>query len=275
MKKIILASVVLGIVAAGQVQAASYPLYAGRATEVGTVDVTSDGTSIYVTFNTTDGWVLGATEVHIAGSLEGIPHTRCGIPMLWRFAGRHGWLRCAGNDTYTFPIGELGGEDVYVVAHAIVARMHRRCLQVEEAWAGEDQLLGRSRARYIAIAADQWVSSGSGWSVTGDWTFMLFDGLYQHDLSLEQDADGAITGTGALMAGDPPAPAQNVTVTGNLTDDTITLTLVYPDSGGFSFTIEGTIADDGTLSGTCPELFWSWSSTSGAAQEAGGLWTLP
>lgn len=141
MKKIILASVVLGLVAAGQVQAASYPLTAGRGVNVGTVDVTSDGTNFFVSFNVDDGWVLGATELHIAGDLKAIPQ-RWGLLMPWRFMGRHAWLNCAKRDAYTFPVGDLGGKDVCVVAHAIIARKHHHRLQIEDAWAGADRFPG-------------------------------------------------------------------------------------------------------------------------------------
>jgi hypothetical protein len=277
MKKMIVTSIVLGLVAVGQVQAATYPLSVGRGINAGTVDVTSDGTKIYVSFNTTDGWVLGATEVHIAKSPGGIPQNRYGLLNLGRFMGRHPWLRCAGRDLYTFPINNLGGQDFCVVAHAIIARTYRHRLQIEDAWGGASNFPGRTCAKYTAVAAKQWVSAGSGWDVTGDWTFMLTDGFYRHDLSLEQDAGGAVTGTGWLMTDDEvPLPALAVSVTGSVTDDSLTLVVTYPASPDVSFTLEGTIGEDGTISGTCPELVWSWWTTSGEAlQQAGGLWTLP
>ncbi len=281
MKKLILSTFVLsvvGLAAMGQVQAASYPLYAGRNMEVGTVDVTSDGTNIDVAFQTTNGWTLVGTYVQIAGALREIPHTRCGNPIPAWFEGRHGWVGCEESDSFTFPIGDLGGQDVYVAAHAIVARLgrHHR-LQIEGAWAGAERFPGRCWARYIAIPAEQWVSEGTGgWDVTGEWTFSLFGGIYPHDLTLTLNAGGVVTGDGHLMTTDiPPVEAQAVTVTGTVADDVITLTVVYPDSGGYSFTLVGTIAEDGTMSGTCPELLWDWETTDGAAQQTGGgLWTL-
>ncbi len=246
--------------------------------EVGTVDVTSDGTNIFVAFNVDDGWVLAATEVHIAGALRDIPQTRWGDPLPWWFMGKHGWLRCASDDAYTFPIGDLGGNDVYVVAHALVARLHRRCWQIADVWAGEEPFRARSRATYIGIPAEQWVSSGSETDISGDWSLMLFDGYYQHDLSLEQDADGGIVGSGALMAGNPPQPAQAVTVAGEMTDGTVTLVLSYTGSGGYTVTLEGVIGEDGSLSGTGTDGVdsWEWYSVSGTAEQGGGgLWTLP
>ena len=98
---------------AGQVQAASYPLYAWGTTEVGSVDVTSDGTDIFVTFNTTGGWALVSTAVHAAGTLQGIPHTWWGNPVPWRFAGQHGEA--------------VGGTQRQAAPHA--GRAHRRRLE--------------------------------------------------------------------------------------------------------------------------------------------------
>ncbi len=279
MKRTVLASLMLSVVsliAVGQVDAASYTLYAGRSIDVGTVDVTSDGTYIYVTFNTTDGWLLALTQSHVAGTLAGIPQTRRGNPMPGHFAGQSGWLGGATSYTETFPIADLGGKDVFVAAHAIVGRITRTCIQIESAWAGDSDFPGHSWANYIAVAAGQWVSTGSGWDITGDWTFALFDGIYPHDLTLTQDAGGAVTGDGHLMTtDDPPVEAQYVTVTGSVVESTVNLTVVYPDSGGYSFMLEGTIASGGTLTGTSPDQLWSWYSSDGAAVQGGGTWTLP
>jgi hypothetical protein len=276
MKNMIVTSIVLSLLAVASVQAATYPLSAGRGLNAGTVDVTSDGTRIYVSFNTADGWVLGATEVHIAGSPKGIPQNRYGLLNLGQFMGRHPWLRCAGRDLYSFPIKNLGGQDFCVMAHAIIARTYRHRLQIEDAWGGANNFPGRTCAKYAAVAASQWVAGGAGWDVTGDWIFMLTGGFYRHDLSLEQDASGAVTGTGCMWTNDdPPLPGMAVSVTGSVTDDILTLVVTYPADPDTSFTITGTIAADGTIQGECVELDWSWWTTSGAAEHAGGLWTLP
>jgi hypothetical protein len=282
MKKIILASIVLGLVAAGQVQAASYPLTAGRGLNVGTVDVTSDGANFFVSFNVDDGWVLGATELHIAGNLKAVPQ-RWGLLMPWRFMGRHAWLNCAKRDAYTFPVGDLGGKDVCVVAHAIIARTYRHRLQIEDTWAGADRFPGRTCARYIAIAADQWTTSGgTGWDVTGAWTLWICDGWYQYDVTLTQDAAGNITGDGWVMTADVP-PQQDLPVlivAGTVTEDgAVSMTIADAADTSAFFTITGSIADDGSMAGTCPELgdwtWWSDPDAGEAVQGGGGGWILP
>ncbi|KPJ55005.1 hypothetical protein AMJ47_03030 [Parcubacteria bacterium DG_72] len=109
----------------------------------------------------------------------------------------------------------------------------------------------------------------AAWDVTGTYTWLVL-GTYSHDLVIgTQNADGTFLGTGGYPSGSSPYtnPGQTPeTITGQVTGDQITFTTTYagPYNPGYSVTVSGTIASDGTMSGNSP---WEWHTTSGAAQE--------
>lgn len=104
-------------------------------------------------------------------------------------------------------------------------------------------------------------------NVVGTYTWLVL-GTYAHDLFITtQNPDGTFTGTGGYPAGGPYQTTENVT--GQVVGTTITFTVTYlgPYSPGYSVTVSGTIAPDGSMSGTLP---WEWHTTSGAATLASG-----
>jgi len=60
-------------------------LIAGKDTVVGTVKVWNDDETLHVLYETTGDWYLTETRFHVADSLDGIPHTRKGNPILGKF----------------------------------------------------------------------------------------------------------------------------------------------------------------------------------------------
>ena len=110
----------------------------------------------------------------------------------------------------------------------------------------------------------QWGSYLGNWDLTGDWV-LEFDYLgksYVHDMVL---VDNTFTGTGGYPAGSPPYSV-TWTVEGIIDGDNIDMRIEYDDST-YYVDVVGTIAQDGTMSGTWGNLSQSgtWESTSGAA----------
>lgn len=109
-------------------------------------------------------------------------------------------------------------------------------------------------------------------NVVGTFTWLVL-GTYSHDLVIDtQNPDGSFSGTGGYPAGFAPYTDPGQTseiITGQVTGNQITFTTTYngPYNPGYSATASGTIAPDGTMSGTSP---WEWHSTSGAATPASG-----
>lgn len=108
--------------------------------------------------------------------------------------------------------------------------------------------------------------------VTGTYTWLVL-GTYHHDLVIStQNPDGTFSGTGGYPAGNSPYTSPGQTseiITGQVTGNQITFTTTYlgPYGTGYSATASGTIATDGSISGTSP---WEWHTTSGSATLASG-----
>lgn len=86
----------------------------------GVVTVRDDGTNLYVTFETTDGWILEDTHLYVGTE----PPTKA-APGRFPFKNQ---------TAYTILLSTLGvecGDDLYIAAHAVVSRDG----QEETAWA--------------------------------------------------------------------------------------------------------------------------------------------
>jgi hypothetical protein len=110
----------------------------------------------------------------------------------------------------------------------------------------------------------------SPWVVSGDFVipFEYLGGYYNHDLSLT-DTDGVLTGNGGYPNGGPYSYWWDIT-TGSISGDTISWTAIYSgglDAVGTIWNVSGTIADDGSITGT-----WN-DDYSGGYRE--GTWALP
>jgi len=103
-------------------------LYAGQDIPVGTVEVWNDTENLYVTYNTTGGWVLTETHLAVAGSLVGIPQTKTYNPIPGKFPYKHENLGGVTSDPYIIPLNGWGvGEELYIAAHAKVIRPIEDC----------------------------------------------------------------------------------------------------------------------------------------------------
>lgn len=109
-------------------------------------------------------------------------------------------------------------------------------------------------------------------SVEGTYKWQVL-GTYLHDLVITtQNPDGTFVGTGGYPSGSSPytsAGQTPETITGQVVGNTITFTTTYagPYNPGYTVTVTGIIAADGSMSGTSP---WEWHTTEGAATLASG-----
>lgn len=109
------------------------------------------------------------------------------------------------------------------------------------------------------------------WSLIGDWV-LEFDldppggTLYIHDMSITDEDDVSFSGTGAYPTGGPYTITWGVTGTKGSNGVSITALIEY-DGSSYYVNAIGTIAEDGTMSGTWsnPSQSGTWQSTSGNA----------
>jgi hypothetical protein len=99
-----------------------YTLYAGQDIDVGTVTVVSIFGLVFVTYQTTDGWFLKETHLHIADSLEGIPQTNKGNPKVGHFRDKmtHDPVVQAYMSHYAMMPEWDYGDTLFIAAHAEV-----------------------------------------------------------------------------------------------------------------------------------------------------------
>ena len=104
-------------------------------------------------------------------------------------------------------------------------------------------------------------------SILGTYEWLVLD-TYEHDMIIDtQNPDGTFSGTGGYPAGSSPYDQSGQTpetitgqVMGNTINITFTTTYLGPYNPGYTATVVGTIAGDGTMSGTIP---WEWHTTEG------------
>ena len=104
-------------------------------------------------------------------------------------------------------------------------------------------------------------------NIMGTYKWLVL-GTYEHDMIIDtQNPDGTFSGTGGYPAGSFPyyqsgQTSETITgkVEGNQINITFTTTYLGPYNPGYSPTVLGTIAGDGSMSGTSP---WEWHTTEG------------
>ncbi len=104
----------------------------------------------------------------------------------------------------------------------------------------------------------------TNWDITGEWilNFDYHSSLYIHDMVV---TDNTFTGTGGYPSGSNPYSI-TWTVAGTIDGDNIKMRMDY-DHNSYYVDVIGTIAQDGTMSGTWGNLgqLGEWESTSGVA----------
>lgn len=114
-------------------------LLAGQDMYAGDLDLDLNGSTLTVTFKTTDDWCLTETHLHVAAAAEDLPHSRGGlIPGQFDYSGDHTCANEVSYDVDLEPFGFLGGIDfgqVAIAAHAVVEGVGPKDGYVETAWA--------------------------------------------------------------------------------------------------------------------------------------------
>lgn len=117
----------------------SFDLLAGQTTDAGDVTVSNDDNYIYVTFNTTGGWVLNETHVYV-GEPSGIPTNSAGNPQIGTFPYND---THDGETTFTVVVPIDPNLECYAVAaHASVSLIDENgnVIQSETAWGNGPQV---------------------------------------------------------------------------------------------------------------------------------------
>lgn len=108
----------------------------------------------------------------------------------------------------------------------------------------------------------------TGWNVEGTYILrFVLGGNYDHDIVIDVQSDGIFSGTGGYPTGGPYSITETVTGTIDVMTGEVKIHSVY--NTGYWYDAEGTIAADGTMSGTWGNdgqgYGHSWLSISGNA----------
>lgn len=127
--------VVLGRETPGECTPTEVALMAGQTMNAGTVTVTNDATNIYVTYATTNGWVLTQTHLYV-GDCALIPVNNPGnpIPGQFPFTSAHNNVTTY---TYTVPLSRIpAGSCGCIAAHAVVKQYNssNQVIQTQTGW---------------------------------------------------------------------------------------------------------------------------------------------
>ena len=97
-------------------------LIAGKHYDAGDVEVWNDEDNLYVTFNTSDGWEMGVSHLHVATSLDGIPQKK-GNPPPGQFDYGTDHDPKVTEFTYQIELDWDTGTELYIAAHAEVCKI--------------------------------------------------------------------------------------------------------------------------------------------------------
>jgi hypothetical protein len=263
--------------------------------DAGDVDISYDGANIIVTITvdqSVDPWELVETHVHVAATAEEVPQKN-GNPR----PGQFDYCNLDAEATtvtptvheYEIPYDLDEDDDVVVAVHAAIEWLEiipdpdgegplteEEILHEETGWGEGTAFYGKNWAMYIEGEL------ACAWDLTGSWVWrFMYNGTspYDHDMDVtihQWETTGDFMGIGGYPAGGPYT--KTWVVTGNVDGDNVDMLIEY-DGNGYWVDAEGTIAGDGTMSGTaCTSsqgCGHTWLTTSGEATRACTLQQLP
>jgi hypothetical protein len=169
-------------------------LFAGQTIDAGTVTVSNDENNLYVTFSSTNGWLLSETHLHVADSLAGIPTNKKGNPKIGNFTYQTSYEPPVTEDTYVIPYASLSVDDnrsVTIAAHAVVVQLDGsgNIIESETGWADGENFVDRgSWATYFQY---QWqLCNGGKGDGEGTETAFAFGGNDYATCFIGADFDG-------------------------------------------------------------------------------------
>ncbi|MFU8862139.1 MAG: hypothetical protein ACNA8K_17165 [Cyclonatronaceae bacterium] len=105
-------------------------LWAGQTIDVGTVTISNDENFLYITYETTEDWVITETHYTVVSSLDDLPLNPSERPIVGQFdknpphLGRSDVLDPpVSSVTYSFDLRRIEIDPLLVVAHAVVAKI--------------------------------------------------------------------------------------------------------------------------------------------------------
>jgi hypothetical protein len=113
----------------------STQLIAGQHFNSGSVTVTNDANSIYVTYNTANGYLLKQTHL-FAGNCNAVPTNNQGNPVPGQFPYKAVHINLT-NYTYQIPIASIpAGSCACIAAHAVVVKLNNagQVIEQQTAW---------------------------------------------------------------------------------------------------------------------------------------------
>jgi hypothetical protein len=145
----------VSVKAAGPVQdVVSYPLMASQIYTAGTVTVWHDDDTLYIKYETTNGWTLTSTAAAVAADLSGFPKNG-NNPAPGQFPYQDAQLPPGTTvKIYTINLNVLNLDHMVIATHANVTNGFNS----GTAWAGDLQFPGGNWAKYFAynITPDWW-----------------------------------------------------------------------------------------------------------------------
>ncbi|MFW9876879.1 MAG: hypothetical protein ACFFG0_27615 [Candidatus Thorarchaeota archaeon] len=97
-------------------------LIAGKNKDVGDVLVWNDGDTLYVKFQTTDGWTISETHLAVGDTFDDIPQTKSGNPQIGQFEYSSEHNPAVTECVYEIELEKdwLADTELYLAAHAVV-----------------------------------------------------------------------------------------------------------------------------------------------------------
>lgn len=115
-------------------EAKSVDFLAGQNIVAGKITISNSVDKLYVTYETTGGWVIGKTHLYV-GTLSGLPVNRAGNPVVGQFPYSNSFSPYVSTYTYEFDLASFS--DCFIVAaHAEVHLLNQSggVVQSETAW---------------------------------------------------------------------------------------------------------------------------------------------
>jgi predicted small lipoprotein YifL len=136
-------------------------LFAGQTIAAGTVEISNDADTLYITYTASGDWFLSETHLAVATSLNGIPRTKNGSPVPGQFAINESHVPTVKTVTYELPLEWAVGTTLYIGAHAVVEKYdaNGQIVQQETGWSFGPRFVSKGNwATYTTYVVKQYVA---------------------------------------------------------------------------------------------------------------------